>query len=212
MARKVRKQKPKDNSRIRGLKMATLEEGVGSEVVRQIISYNPVLGTLTWLPRPASLFKSEQFQKSWNRKNAGQPAVSLAFNGYHVVSVKGHQAGAHRVAWFLHYGEWPRGQIDHINHVRTDNRIENLRQVTSGSNHRNRSRSDKNTSGFTGVSWAPHAGKWRAQIGRNRQHLGYFDCVNDAARARREAEARLGYHPNHGLELHQILSKREGRA
>ena len=47
-------------------------------------------------------------------------------DGYLILKIKGKQFKAHRIAWLLNYGEFPKGEIDHINRCRTDNRIENL--------------------------------------------------------------------------------------
>jgi len=60
---------------------------------------------------------------------------------------------AHRVAWFLHHGAWPMGEIDHINGNAQDNRIANLRDVTHKENTRNMKRRSDNTSGITGISY-----------------------------------------------------------
>lgn len=59
-----------------------------------------------------------------DRKNSNG---SLDKYGYLIIKVKGKQFKAHRIAWLLNYGEFPRGEIDHINRIKTDNRIENLR-------------------------------------------------------------------------------------
>lgn len=53
---------------------------------------------------------------------------SLDKNGYLILKVKARQFKAHRVAWLLNTGEWPKSELDHINRIRTDNRIENLRE------------------------------------------------------------------------------------
>jgi len=109
---------------------------------------------------------------------------------------------AHRLAWFLHYGHWPSEGIDHENHDGCDNRIENLRDVPQSMNLKNSKRSKANTSGCTGVSKG-YKGKFYAWIGVNggRVPLGGFKNFDDAVAARKEAEIRYGYHPNHGKPL-----------
>ncbi len=94
----------------------------------------------------------------------------------------------------------PSGEIDHINGDRTDNRICNLRDVTSAGNSCNRRRQDRNTSGVTGVAWDKRASRWQARIGLNgkQKYLGYFDSLDEAVAARKAAELELGFHPNHG--------------
>lgn len=80
-----------------------------------------------------------------------------------LVQLRGHKVLAHRIAWALQHGEWPQGEIDHINGDRQDNRIENLRDVPSFVNKQNlRSATKRNRLGILGV----HArrGKFRAFI------------------------------------------------
>lgn len=93
----------------------------------------------------------------------------------------------HRIAWFLYHGEWPRFTIDHINRIKNDNRISNLRDVTQFINCQNRS---DNKSGIVGVYWDKRESKWRAKIRKDGKMvgLGYFDDINDAAKVRRNAE------------------------
>ena len=76
----------------------------------------------------------------WTQRGQGRqtevPAGSVNSDGYVCLMWEGKKVQAHRLAWFLTYGYWPR-VIDHINRVRTDNRIENLREVTHKENQRN---------------------------------------------------------------------------
>lgn len=88
----------------------------------------------------------------------------------------------------MHYGDIPDGmEIDHINRIKDDNRIENLRVVTKRQNCCNLS---TNTSGIPGVIWCKQQKKWRARIwvnGKNK-HLGLFENIEDAKVARKKAE------------------------
>lgn len=93
-------------------------------------------------------------------------------------------------------------EIDHENHIRNDNRIENLRLVSSKGNKKNTTRRCDNTSGVTGVHWFKRECKWKVQIkvdGKQR-HLGLFDNLDDAVAARKAAERQYGFHENHGNE------------
>lgn len=110
---------------------------------------------------------------------------------------------AHRVAWLFFYGEWPNGQIDHINHNKKDNRILNLRCVSNMDNHRNMPIQKNNTSGIVGVHFIEHKLRWVSYIKVNakRIHLGTFDNLFDACCVRRSKEFKLGFHINHGKHV-----------
>lgn len=116
-------------------------------------------------------------------------------DGYLKISVRGVSLKAHRVAWAMVHGEWPKDQIDHINGQRDDNRIANLREAGHAENAQNQATPRNNTSGYIGVSWRPGKGKWRAQIsvGGVRHHLGLFDTAEAASRAYEVAKAQM--HP-----------------
>ncbi len=79
----------------------------------------------------------------------------------------------------------PRQQIDHVNGDRLDNRRANLRHCSPLQNHWNRQPSGKNPSGFKGVTFSRHHGKWQAQIRHcgQRIFLGHFSTPQAAARA-----------------------------
>ena len=74
-------------------------------------------------------------------------------------------------------------EVDHINNIKTDNRLENIQIIT----RRENSSKDKKggTSEFIGVSWSRNHKKWRASIYINgdHEHLGFFDRESDAAKA-----------------------------
>ncbi len=82
--------------------------------------------------------------------------------GYIYVKVDKKKLLAHRVVWLYHHGYWPENELDHINRNKSDNRIENLREVSHYCNMRNKGNGKNNTSGVKGVS--PENGGWRAQI------------------------------------------------
>lgn len=94
----------------------------------------------------------------------------------------------------------PDEQIDHINHVRTDNRIVNLRKASNTENSRNASIGSNNTSGALGVWFEKRRNAWVAEIkvDRRKIHIGQFDAFEDAVAARKAAEVKYGFHENHG--------------
>lgn len=172
--------------------------------LRQLLTYNPETGDLIWRARTPEMFlrgTPEAACKMWNKKFSGKPAFTyVGLDGYLHGTIKPWRLPAHRVAWAIFHDAWPMGQIDHINGVRTDNRLANLRDVTVTENNRNCALRKTNRSGVTGVHFNRFCGKWTAQIridGKAR-HLGLFDSLQDAASARKSAEALIGFHPNHG--------------
>lgn len=100
---------------------------------------------------------------------------------------------AHRLAWLYVHGEFPTNQIDHINRIKDDNRIANLRIVTNAENHQNMPVRKDSKTGFEGVSFSSREKRWRAYITANkkRYELGLFKDINDAIRVRGEAKLRL---------------------
>lgn len=125
---------------------------------------------------------------------AGSVAGNPDKNGYLQFRFHGHNLLAHRVAWAIYYGEWPRNQIDHINGIKNDNRISNLRQANHSENGCNRGLQSNNTSGISGVHWHKARQKWNARIkiNRNHIHLGLFDDIDEAKLVMEKA--RLDFH------------------
>ena len=134
------------------------------------------------------------------KRRSRKGVVAGTYNrGYKQIGVDGTIYRAHRLVRLYFKGEHPKDQIDHINGIRDDNRIENLREVTNLENHQNMKRSASNKSGVTGVSFCKRDGKWRAYIKLDKnKFLGAFDDVSEAAKARKDAEVEYGYHSNHG--------------
>lgn len=156
--------------------------------LEDVFDYNPITGELTRLISAGGAY-------------VGDVAGCKRPNGYLMVSINGKQRRAHRVAWELYYGKAPIGDIDHINHVKDDNRIINLRVVDALENNRNVKRNKRNVSGVTGVSWESDRKKWLAYIGtgeKSHVKLGRFDSLLDACCARKFAEQQYNYHENHG--------------
>ena len=137
-----------------------------------------------------------------SNKLKGLKAGSVDSNGYVLIKLNGKKHRAHRIVLEIYNGPIPcKMEIDHINHVKTDNRIENLRLVDHVTNGRNKSQYGNNKSGATGVSWDSNQNKWFAQITVKSKNirLGYFLNFSDAVNARKLAEIQYGFHENHGL-------------
>jgi hypothetical protein len=153
--------------------------------LREYLSYNPATGHLIWRRDKGPAKAGER---------AGSPTPRHNRGGYRTLKFDQKSLKEHRVIWAIHHGTWPQGEIDHINGMRDDNRLANLRDVPSEVNAINRQISAANTSGATGVSRKGR--RWQAYIchRRKQMHLGYFDTFEDA-KAAREAKAReLGFH------------------
>jgi hypothetical protein len=149
-------------------------------------------GNLFWKHR-------ENAMPRWNTRYAGKQAFTADRQGYKTGSIHNRVYQAHRVIWAMHHGRWPQGQIDHINGDRSDNRIENLREVDAFLNSQNAKRRADNTSGTAGVTFFKGRNQWTARICVNgrKHHLGYFPSAEDAAAARKEAEIKLGFLARH---------------
>ena len=145
------------------------------------LSYCPTTGAFTWVI-PAS-----------HRVNKGDTAGGINDNGYRIISLDKIKYRAHWLAWYISYGNWPKNQIDHINGVRDDNRLINLREATNAENRQNMGIRSDNKSGFIGVYYAKWANAWRAEIrvNGNRRKLGYFDAPEKAHLAYLNAKAQL---------------------
>lgn len=140
-----------------------------AESVKSIFNYDPETGHLTWATKMCKKF------------GVGDRVGSVDAHGYRQVNVCKNWRKEHRVIWLWMTGEWPDGQIDHINGVRDDNRWVNLRVVTNLQNAQNRTKVVSKT-GLLGVSLRKSTGKYEAHIreGGRKIHLGYFDTAEQA--------------------------------
>lgn len=141
--------------------------------------------------------------KVFNSRKAGKKAGSIEPQGYVCIQIMGKKYKAHRLIWCMVYGAIPSDmQVDHINHIRHDNRLENLRLVSQSENERNASIRKDNGAGRTGVRWHETQLRWHAFIRHEgkQKHLGSFKEFSDAVNARKLAEIKFGYHKNHGKQ------------
>ena len=155
-------------------------EDLSTENVSEIFEYSD--GNLFW-------------RRSLTGKNriAGNKAGYRNSDGYIMVEVAGKAVAAHRVVWLMHTGRWPTGEIDHINGVRDDNRIENLRDVTRQANTENRRLPARSSeTGALGVTLTK-GGRYRARIRSKGRllSLGVFGSAEEAHAAYVEAKRRL---------------------
>ena len=129
------------------------------------------------------------FKRLKTNKNIGHKKS----NGYIGVILGKEYYLAHRLAWLYVYGNFPEMDLDHINRVRSDNRLSNLRLATRTMNQQNRSLQKNNDSGVAGVVFNKQCKTWNARIKANNKlhHLGSFKNFEDAVIARKNAEKLL---------------------
>ena len=152
---------------------------MNAQTAREIWNFNPDTGVFTWKIKPAK------------RVQIGDAAGSLDGEGYVLLAYKRRRYRAHRIAWLWFHGSLPVGEIDHINHRRSDNRIANLRDVSRKQNAENTSVRRKGA--VRGVYWFAKTSKWVAHIKHKgkQMNLGYYHKHEDAVAARRKAEDAL---------------------
>ena len=151
--------------------------------IKSILNYEPSTGLFTWVARRGKV-------------KANSIAGYVDKDGYVRIGVNYKQYYAHTLAWLYVYDSWPSLEIDHKNQIKNDNRIKNLRQVTRSENSQNKQLQKNNSSGFRGVDWHKTNQKWRAKIKIKNQlyHRGYFDSIEDAAKAYQAASEKLHTH------------------
>lgn len=112
-------------------------------------------------------------KKRTNSNRLDKPAGTINNCGYWILKFNSKMYTHHRLAWFIHKGEWPCHGIDHINGDRADNRIDNLRDVPRFVNMSNQY---KHRSGkLVGCSFDKRRAQWKAKITINKKEmwLGY---------------------------------------
>jgi len=150
--------------------------------LRSLFFYTPETGELKWrirIPNKIGLY---------------QPVGHKDVTGYLATRIKGKMFRVHRLIWMLHYGEDPGLlHIDHVNGIKDDNRIQNLRLATQSQNACNCKMRSHNTSGVRGVSWMPQRKQWQTYINHKgkRFALGVFKNLDDAVKTVNEARERL---------------------
>ena len=152
---------------------------ITSDRLKQLLTYDPATGIFT-----RKVLAGGQMP--------GSKAGSLDAYGYVCIAVDGRNYKAHRLAWLYMHGAWPTCDLDHKNEVKTDNRIDNLREITKKKNTWNCSNArSNNTSGLRGAS--KHKCGFQASICINgkQMYLGLFSNAELAHKSYRAAKRRL---------------------
>lgn len=152
------------------------------EALRARLHYDETTGVFTWLA-----------PRMWRVKPGDIAGSQKHKDGYSEIHIFGKLFLAHRLAWFYVHGEWPNGQIDHVNGDRLDNRISNLRVALHGQNRANSKPGKNNLLGVKGVCKSRN-GKYAAQIRASGKqiHLGTHETIEQAHAA--YCEAARKYH------------------
>ncbi len=140
--------------------------------LKELLSYDPDTGVFTHILARRGV-------------TVGSVAGYKNSDGYNYIILDAKKYVAHRLIWMYLYGQWPANQLDHINRLRHDNRICNLREVTISENRQNLGLDPKNKSGFRGVSFDNLTKLWRANISINGKaiNLGRYSTAILAAQA-----------------------------
>lgn len=154
-----------------------MKNSLSLERVKEFLEYNPKTGNFVWIKRI----------NSQSRAKIGAVA-GWKKSGYKCIALDGVKYYCHRLAWFYIHGKWPENEIDHINGVKDDNRLSNLRDVTHKENLQNRRKANSNNeSGFLGVKKC--ANSYSARIGS--KSLGVFNNPVQAHKAYLKAKREL---------------------
>lgn len=158
-------------------------------LLRLLLRYEPETGKLFWRKRPVWMFPREERQRAWNTRLAGREALTSADAfGYRKGCIQSQWVKAHRVAYAIYHGYWPKGEVDHADRDCGNNRICNLRDATSTQNKINQKVRSDNTTGFRGVFYVKtgkRVKRWTARVGDKDGifQVGYFATAQEAADA-----------------------------
>lgn len=158
-------------------------EQISVEELKGLLRYDPMTGNFTRLVTTAP-----------HKGRAGDLAGTINHFGHVVITLRCVRYRAHRLAWLYMTSEWPSGEIDHRNGIPSDNRWENLRDVTTQINAQNKRRAMSNSkTGLLGASWNAKDKKFTARLKVEGKYLslGNHATAADAHAAYVNAKRRL---------------------
>jgi HNH endonuclease len=156
-----------------------INEELTQRELKNFLNYDVMSGDFSWLIDVS------------NKTKAGDISGYLDKYGYRQICIFNKKYAAHRLAWLYVYGSFPVMDLDHINGVKNDNRISNLRQVTKSENSQNRIKAQVNNKlGVLGVSkvWKKNSYLAKIQVNGKEKKLGQFKTIEQAVEARKKAE------------------------
>lgn len=139
---------------------------LNAEFVKTVLHYDQETGVFTW-------------RLNVNRVKKGQNAGSFDNHGYLKIKINGVGYKAHRLAWLISHGEWPKHEIDHIDRDRANNRLSNLREATRFENSLNQD--NRSNTGLAGIRWVGYRVTIKAK--GKKFWIGNFDTVEEAQEA-----------------------------
>lgn len=135
-------------------------------LLKETLSYDQETGLFTRLKRTSNCIKANQIACRLNKRT-----------NYRQVSFNGVEYQAHRLIWMYVYGTWPKGQIDHINRDKSDNRLSNLRDCSISENKQNSGVYKNNKTGFRGISKKGKKYEANIRVNGKRTYIGSFDSA-----------------------------------
>lgn len=179
---------PPNHSTTGGSQMTARHSTLTQERLKEVLHYDSGTGIFTWI------------KKKKGRRVGAKKSKHGNSRGYLLIGISGKNYAAHRLAWLYVHGKMPLAQIDHIDHVRSNNSIDNLREVTAKTNSRNSKIHINNKSGMSGVHWCKSKEKWAVTIcgGGSKVWGGRFDDYFEAVCRRKSLELEYGFHETHG--------------
>lgn len=150
------------------------------EEIKRVLAYDPATGIVRW-------------RRPYGGRYCGQIAGAQCKRGYISINFRGVSLQAHRIAWALQTGNWPAGEIDHIDHDPSNNRWSNLRDVSRSVNHQNRIRARANSrTGLLGARYCPRSKNFFSEIkvGGKYVYLGTYRTAQEAHAAYVDAKRK----------------------
>jgi len=166
--------------------MAVAKSLPSVDLLRQLFRYESETGKLYWRKRTPEMFAySKNPLRTANHFNgnfANKEAGSIDNKGYVIVGFCKTYIKAHRIIWVIENGKDPENHIDHINGIKSDNRICNLREATNSQNIAAGKVGKISHTGITGVYYRKDVGKFTASFRKDKKlkHLGYFETIQEA--------------------------------